>query len=276
MLAISDLHTFDDKQRIVLKANEFICLLPNMHLRKFISNYNITFPTEGIMPTGFTTLPSGCATLVIEQKSNNLNIYLEGPTTQSSFADKASQIDLMITVEFKPAGFYAFVGLSQNELLDENYSLELINPQFNKSILETIDQTNTIYDLVNNLDRVLLNTMSFTYPPELLQMLQRIKKSSGAITVKELSDDIHYSERHVNRLFKQYVGTNTKSFSRLVRINRSFHLLKKNQNSLNFVSDTIGYHDLPHFTHDFKKICGVTPQAYRNNMSVFYNNPIKF
>ncbi|MFV0394568.1 MAG: helix-turn-helix domain-containing protein [Coprobacillaceae bacterium] len=102
------------------------------------------------------------------------------------------------------------------------------------------------------------------------------KKRAGNVTVKELSNTTYYSERQLNRIFRKYVGLNAKSFLRLIRVNTTFHLLKKQHNSLTFVSDATGFHDLPHFIHDFKLVCGITPQEYRNNMSAFYNNPIKF
>ncbi|OTO14665.1 hypothetical protein A5875_003822, partial [Enterococcus sp. 3H8_DIV0648] len=35
-----DLNLFRENDRILLKAKEFLCLSPSLHLRKYISNYN--------------------------------------------------------------------------------------------------------------------------------------------------------------------------------------------------------------------------------------------
>lgn len=82
MISKKEMIVFGEKHRILLQANEFICLLPHPNLRKYILNYNITFPTKDPMPDGFTTMPSGCAIFVIEHDKKNLCTHLAGPTTR--------------------------------------------------------------------------------------------------------------------------------------------------------------------------------------------------
>lgn len=60
-----------------------------------------------------------------------------------------------------------------------------------------------------------------------------------------------------------------KSFSRLVRINKSIKLLNNNKTSLMYICNELGFYDIPHFIKDFKIVCGITPQKYRANMSDF-------
>jgi AraC-like DNA-binding protein len=66
-------------------------------------------------------------------------------------------------------------------------------------------------------------------------------------------------------------------FSRLVRVNNSINIFKNFDctNYLN-VSESLGYFDQPHFIHDFKEICGVSPKLFLKNMSAFYNEPFKY
>jgi AraC-like DNA-binding protein len=276
MISKKDIHIFGERHRILLQANEFICILPHHNLREYISNYNITFPTKDIMPDRFTAMPCGCSTLSIENDSKNLFVDLHGPTAKPYIVgSQANQLKMMVTIEFKPAGLYALTGISQNELTDETISLRAVNPKLSQLISEAVEKAGSVYELVTSLDMLLLENMYAAYHPQLKLMFQNILDCAGNITVKRLSDDIHYSERQLNRIFKQYVGVSVKSFSRLIRINNSFRLLKKPNNSLTLVSDVMGFHDLPHFIHDFKSVCGITPQEYRNNMSDFYINTKK-
>jgi AraC-like DNA-binding protein len=67
-----------------------------------------------------------------------------------------------------------------------------------------------------------------------------------------------------------------KSLSRLVRVNKAIRLLRNPHNSITFSGEYTGFYDLPHFVHDFKSVCGLTPQEYRNNMSDFYSEIAKF
>jgi len=277
MILKKDIQGFEERHRVLLQVDEFICLLPHPGLREYISNYNITFPTKGLMPDGFTVMPCGCATLAIERHEGDLFVYLHGPVTKPYIVgSQASQLEMMITIEFKPAGLYVFTGISQSELADETVSYEAVNPILSKLISDTVEKAGSVYEVVAGLDTLLLANMHIDYRPELKRILWNISGNAGNITVKKLSEDVHYSERQLNRIFKQHVGASAKSFSRIIRINNTFRLLKKPHNSLTLVSDVAGFHDLSHFIHDFKLTCGVTPQEYRNNMSDFYNNPKKF
>lgn len=67
-----------------------------------------------------------------------------------------------------------------------------------------------------------------------------------------------------------------KSFARLVRVNKAIRVLRKPQRSLTQVYLQAGYCDLSHFIHDFKSICGITPQEYRDNVSDYYSEIAKF
>ena len=277
MISKENIHVFEEKHRILLQADEFICLLPHPNLREYIANYNITFPTKDLMPDGFTVMPCGCSSLSIEKDNKSLFVYLHGPVTKPYIlGSQANQLEMLVTIEFKPAGLYALTGINQNELIDKTFPFETVSPALGKLMFEAVEKSRNIYEMVTNLDNLLLVSMYTTYHPQLKQVLQNINDYIGNIPVKKLSDDIHYSERQLNRIFNQHVGVSAKSFSRLVRINNTFSLLKKPNNSLALISDVAGFHDLSHVIHDFKLVCGITPQEYRNNMSDFYNNPTKF
>ena len=261
----------------MLQTNEFICLLPHPQLREIISNYNITFPSKEIMPDGFTEMPCGCATLAIENDNKNISVRLDGPTTKPHIVgSQANRLAMLVTVEFKPAGLYALMGMHQSELADESISFEAVDPKLSKRVSEAVEKAGSVCELTTGLDMLLLEHMYAACHPQFLQALQNIMGSAGNIDVKKLSDEVHYSERQLNRIFKRHVGMGAKSFSRLIRIHNGFRLLKKPNISLTLVSDTMGFHDLSHFIRDFRSVCGITPQAYRNNMSDFYINTTKF
>ena len=277
MISRKDMQLFKERQRVLLQTGDFICLLPHFALRDYISNYNITFPTDSLMSDRFTVMPCGCPTLSVEKSRDALFVDLHGPVTRPYIVgSEANRLEMLVTIEFKPAGLYAFTGISQNELIDKTFPFEAVNPNLCGLISEAIEKAGSIFEMVARLDALLLKNMRAAYHPELRRVLHNIKDCGGNISVGELSSDIHYSERQLNRIFKQHVGTSAKSFSRLIRINNSFRLLKRPHANLTLISDLSGFHDLSHFIRDFKLVCGITPQEYRQNMSDFYNNPTKF
>lgn len=277
MICGNDIPLFPQKKRIWLQAKEFLCLYPHASLQRYISSYNITFPTQKIMPTGFTVLPSGCATLAVYKNAANIMIDLHGPVTKPYFArEDISSLEMMVTIEFKPAGLFGLTGIAQSEIVDKTFPLDAIDPFLHMAILETVEKATSIHELVADLDMLLLENMQSTYHPELKRILHVIQNSACAVSVKDLSRDICYSERQLNRIFTHNIGTSVKAYVRVVRINNTFDLLHKPHASLRLIADVTGYHDLSHFLRDFKLLCGITPNDYLSNMSAFYTNTKRF
>lgn len=105
---------------------------------------------------------------------------------------------------------------------------------------------------------------------------QIVIKSCGSAEGELISREVCYSERHLNRLFDNYLGMNIKTFSRLVRINKTLRLLQDPRRSATAAAIQSGYYDLSHFIHDFKTLCGTTLQVYRSNKSDFYSEIAKY
>ena len=277
MITKADICTFGDRGRILLRSQEFICLYPHPRLREYISHYHITFPTRALMPDGFTAMPDGCSSLNMAIDASRMYADLAGPTTKPSIiGGQVNHLEMLVGIDFQPAGLFAFTGIDQSEFLDQSFPFETVNPVLHKSMAEAIEKAASVYELAASFDALLLDNMHTVSRPQVKQAFLHILETGGNTTARQLSDHVHYSERQLNRLFRQHVGLSPKSFSRLARIYHAFRLLKDPRNSLTMVSDLAGFHDLSHFTRDFRLVCGVTPQAYRGNMSGFYNNTAKF
>lgn len=253
-------------------------LLPHRALQSWISNYTITFPVPGMMSDQYTVIPHGCATLVFGCGKDGLSVRFFGPLTKPACVGyDANLSDMLFIVEFQPAGYYAFSGIPQKELKDLVLPFGDIHPTLCWQIAKLLETSDTIRDLISRVDSLFLTC--FKNPgcrQEFLLASQMILNSRGALSVKELSQAVYYSERHINRIFDQYLGVAVKPFSRLVRVNHALRLLQRPSLSLQQVCLQTGFYDMPHFIHDFKSICGITPQEYRGNMSDFYSEIAKF
>jgi len=79
-------------------------------------------------------MPCGCST-----NNNNLLVHLHGAVTKPYVVGKeANQLEMIVSIEFKPAGLYALTGISQNELTDRTISFETVNTEFSKLISEMV------------------------------------------------------------------------------------------------------------------------------------------
>ncbi|MCL2841491.1 MAG: helix-turn-helix transcriptional regulator [Defluviitaleaceae bacterium] len=269
MISKKDVQAFGEKHRILRQDNAFIYILPHPKLRAHIAVYTISFPTSAFISDKTTILPYGNAGLVVEYSRKNLTAHLYGAATKPCLIYTPSE--MIVTVDFKPAGLYLLLSVNQNELTDKILSFEEVSSALNKRIFEMIEKANCIAELVADLDTLFLENMHGSYPTQLNMAINHVMDYSGMITVKKLANDIHYSERHLSRIFQQYVGTGVKTFARLVRMNAACLMLQNFENSIEVVSELAGFQDPSHFVRDFELLSGISPKTYRANMSDFHN-----
>lgn len=278
MITKDDIRAFHEADRILIKAEGFIYLLPHPSLRNWISNYTITFPSGSMMSDKYAIIPHGCATLVLSYDGSRFFSNLFGPATKPAcVGTEANQFQLLFIVEFQPAGYYAFSGMPQKELTDSMIPIESVNPALKRLMSQQIETATDIHNLITEIDRLFLAHLKIAYFRDEFSLANKmIINSGGSISVKEISQNVYYSERHLGRIFGEYMGVNIKSFSRLVRVNKAVRILRQPHYSITQAYLQTGYYDMPHFIHDFKSICGITPQAYQDNLSDFYSEIAKF
>ena len=82
------------------------------------------------------------------------------------------------------------------------------------------------------------------------------------LPLKEVAAQVHLSERHTSRLFKQAVGTSIKQYVLAVRLDVAKQRLL-NGDSVAEVAYATGYSDVRHFSTLFRQRTGSTPTRYR-------------
>ncbi|HBG8469429.1 helix-turn-helix domain-containing protein [Clostridioides difficile] len=269
---------FINKNRSLLVCEDnFVYLLPCIQLRNWISNFTISFPNQTIISDNYTIIPHGSVTLVFFYDATGLHSLLFGPTTKpKTVGSIANRCDVILIIEFQPAGFFPLIGIQQSELIDKIVPFSIINTSLDLEIKKIFNESLSIDKLILKLEELLISNIKIEYSYEFILAIQLIIQNSGNISSQEISKKVFYSSRHLNRLFNQYLGLSMKSFSRLVRINKSIKLLNNNKTSLMSICNELGFYDIPHFIKDFKIVCGITPQKYRANMSDFYSEIAKF
>ncbi|WP_041138631.1 helix-turn-helix domain-containing protein [Beduini massiliensis] len=264
--------------RTVLSCGEdFAYVLPNESLSNLISNFTITFPSKKMISDAYTIMPHGSVTLVFFHNANGLHSLLFGPTTQPQKVGAiANTYDIIFIIEFQPAGFFPFTKINQKTLTDKTIPFSSIDDTLDQSLRHLLITSSSAEGLLNAVEKKLLSHIQLLYPNELALALISIIQTQGMITSSEISNCVFYSSRHLNRLFNIYLGMSMKAFSRLVRINKAIDLLNQTSYSLAFVCEKLQYYDVSHFVKDFKIVCGITPQEYREHMSDFYNEIAKY
>jgi AraC-like DNA-binding protein len=257
------------------RGRDFLYIPPNILLQPYISCYTITFPID--MPGDYTILPTASTTIVISVSDNNIFCSLRGVNTKTcNVGARANKMKFLLLIEFRTGCLYPFMKVDQNELTDHSFDLNELDNSLAQTIVHELIKSESVDALVEVLDKIFLARLTDYYSVRSVSaIMNRINKQNGNISTKELTTEFYYSDKHIRRLFLQHVGTSPKMYSRIVRVNHALRLLQNNPTNLIEVASDVGFFDQPHFIHDFKTICGITPKEYIQNMSVFYNDEFK-
>lgn len=277
MLKKESIRLINKDRSLLIYEEDFVYLFPCIQLRNWISNFTISFPNQTTISDNYTIIPHGSVTLVFFYDDIGLHSLLFGPTTKpKTVGNIANKCEVILIIEFQPAGFFPIVGVQQSELRDKVVFFSSVNTLLDIEIKKIFKESLSTDELILKLEELLISNIKTVYSDEFNLAIKLIINNFGNISSEEISKKVYYSSRHLNRLFNQYLGVNMKTFSRLVRINKSIQLLNNNKISLLYICNELGFYDIPHFIKDFKIVCGITPQKYRANMSDFYSEIAKF
>lgn len=79
---------------------------------------------------------------------------------------------------------------------------------------------------------------------------------------------LNLSEDHFIRLFKETFGTTPHQFLQRIRHHEAKKYLRESDMKIEYIGKCVGYEDLHHFSHVFKKWQGVSPRQYRRMCNI--------
>ena len=86
-----------------------------------------------------------------------------------------------------------------------------------------------------------------------------ISKKDDSFNLKNMASSYGFSERHIQKLFHDWVGLTPKSFHSILRFNKSLELIQSSGSALTSIAYECGYYDQAHFIKEFKSYAGITP-----------------
>lgn len=259
------------------RGGSYLYLPPHPLLRPCISHYTFSFPTPQTMPDEYTVLPSASSTLTMCVGDDGVRIALRGVDTKAlRVGAHANKLKLLVLIEFMPGGMRPFLPVDQWELADSSFTMDELDGSLKAALEREPMEAGSVAALVAALDGIFLSRLrEHDADVRIAAMLRHICLRHGSVDAQGLSSTFNYSTKQLRRLFRHHVGVSPKTFSRIVRVNHALRRMQRHPQSFADVALEAGYFDQPHMIHDFKRICGVAPQTYLQNMSLFYNDTYK-
>ena len=170
----------------------------------------------------------------------------------------------VLGISFFPTGAYPFLKVPLSEFSNRTIFLDDIFNGFD-SKFESLRDSNSDFDRINKLERVLLQLIDLRLLPreEHNKMICRAYRPNSKIKVKEFCHQIGVNQKTFERSFKEKVGINPKSFIKLTRFQIALNqLIDRKYKNLTSLSHSLDYFDQTHFIKDFKSFMGITPLKF--------------
>ncbi|WP_316635083.1 helix-turn-helix domain-containing protein [uncultured Flavobacterium sp.] len=206
------------------------------------------------------------------------NSFLYGQP--NGFKDIYSNDEItLIIVVFQPNGIHQLLGIPAHEFLDSIIAIDDVFGENGLILQDKLSEHNNQnrIELLNHFFRNLISKKSQSNQSIINSSLDFIISNKGHFSVAQLVKYTGYTERHLERKFKESIGLNPKKFGNVIRLHHFLKLLKDkpvDTNLTNICYDA-GFADQSHLIKDFKKHTGISPKEYLYSSGKLTNNLIK-
>lgn len=202
-------------------------------------------------------------TLRLDQTPIHESIFLDGTNTVSRMMGFEGRVDVL-GVAFHPGMAYPFLGIPMHELVNHSLSLTLLDQPVLRDVYEQLAETPGLNEKISRVEQWLMQCLEKgrELSPLVVHSLGLLR--ARPVSSRTLADDLHISQRQLERLYALQVGISPKEYTRLLRFNQVRLALKNQpQETLAAVGLDFDFYDQAHFIREFKAVVGMTPLRYR-------------
>lgn len=227
--------------------------LPDSSISHFVHSFWMLENTTGKDMTS-TLLPNGMVDVtLIRMHSENWKTVVRGIDTIPSQVVIPADTKLF-SIGLKLLAVEYLLGDSVKEVLNEGKYLEEAFWQFEDHDL------NNLENFTKKATQKIESFLAVEIDNRKKKLFDLIYTSQGSITVKELSEKVHWSSRQINRYFHQQFGLSLKAYCNILRFSASLKHISEGK-----LFPEQDFTDQNHFIKETKKYSGVTPKVLSKN-----------
>lgn len=152
---------------------------------------------------------------------------------------------------------------------DQEKTLAFHTGLFRLYHLDQFDNWKQVADYFNTVADAILSLSANQEQSSRHQTLQRIKdyiqaNLSHNLTLNEIAACVCYNSSHVSRFFHQMTGQTLSQYILQQRMEEACRCLSSGNDSIQAISEKLGFDSAQYFSNVFKKYMGVSPRDYRN------------
>ena len=210
-------------------------------------------------------VPEASIELLFNIGENKVSTYISGTVFGVKKWELGTQDDCF-GVRFQPGQGILPKDITMEMIVNDD--IEIDGDIFGKNLTEKIALAKTMSERIEIFKKayedMVLGRTSLSDKEKINEYLvNRISRTKGMITMRQLEDETNYSACYLRRIFKSFHGISPKQFAQYIRFQNLLMQADKEGVRYEQVALDCGYYDEPHMMKEFKKYSGVTLEQYR-------------
>ena len=260
-------------------------ILPPPHLKNYVRNFWILeSDVAQNQPRHFRTMADGCPGLMFQHPDYGQFFHGGAILPQGFvFGQSTAHNELVlhgnfktIGVTFEPHALSSVFGIKAEELTNSCVDVLLLPKKTNFILPEQLVQASEESQKINILSDYIFHQICQNKSRENHPMafaLAQIIGSAGCISLPDLQQKLHLSERSLERQFKAFIGISPKLFSRICRFQSSLKQLEQQDfEKLSDIAFGQQYADQSHFIRSFRQFSGFSPFEFQKKTTAIVEN----
>jgi len=227
--------------------------LPDQSISHFVHSFWMLGNETG-KDISSTILPNGMVDMTLMKiNPGHWEMFIRGIDTEPSqvVIEKGTKI---FTIGLKLLAVEYLLGDSIKDVLNAARNFTNDSWQFEESDLSSLENfCNTATEKIKSISIENIDDRK-------KELFQLIYASNGSMPVKDLSDQVFWSSRQINRYFNQQFGISLKAYCSVLRLGASFKHISEGK-----LFPEQNFTDQNHFIKEIKKYAGVTPKELSKN-----------
>lgn len=208
-------------------------------------------------------IPDGCVDVIIHLTADGTPNHAFAAGLMTSFATtQVSRQSSFLGIRLYVEHAHIFLGAPVSQLKDQVW-LDHIWGREAGYFLEQLAGCSGIVEQIAQIEAKLMAILSSNEPllnPVLHAGMQYIYDSRGMLSIRELAEQLCYSERNLRRVFISELGASRKELSSIIRFQYLLRKLQQGERAaLAHIAAQYGYYDQSHFNKHFKRYYGLAP-----------------
>jgi AraC-like DNA-binding protein len=219
-------------------------------------------------PHNHYVFPDGCALLSYCGKSMRLTpgVKVIGPTIRSRVVPVWAG-EVWWGVRLQPAAVQAVIGCAPRILRDKAEPCAAINPELDRALLCTLEDSKCFADAVVAYEQVLSKFLHHQIDGKVAAAARFIDGAGGRAKIEEVALAVGLSERQLQRRFSETVGLTPKQFARVRRLrSTTVAMLGRELTEWANLAAEAGYADQSHLVHELNALTGHLPTSFERRV----------